>query len=268
MAIGASVGKGAPNHLGDVIVVQHLLNDWLEATAQPPLPTDGDCGPRTIAALTAYQTKVLAFPKPDALVSPGGKTWIALSGGIGSAHLLSGATWWHANQAKYPNSAALADLAPPFRERAVQFVAALKAAGARVTISATRRSGTRAHLMHYCWRIARGELAAAEVPAIRGCPIRWDHGDAAASRKAAREMATLFQIAYQPSLTSNHIAGRAIDMTIDWTGTLSVKDKSGKIRKLGAPRPGDTNADLHAIGATYGVFKLLSDPPHWSDNGR
>ncbi|MDB5964086.1 MAG: hypothetical protein JWQ72_586 [Polaromonas sp.] len=24
---------------------------------------------------------------------------------------------------------------------------------------------------------------------------------------------------------------------------------------------------LHGVGASYGVFKLVSDPPHWSDNG-
>lgn len=27
-------------------------------------------------------------------------------------------------------------------------------------------------------------------------------------------------------------------------------------------------SDLNAVGATHGVNKLVSDPPHWSDNGR
>jgi len=27
------------------------------------------------------------------------------------------------------------------------------------------------------------------------------------------------------------------------------------------------DSDLHSVGATYSVNKLLSDPPHWSDNG-
>ena len=91
MAIGASVGKGGVNDLADVIIVQHLLNDWLGATGQPLLPTDGDCGPRTIAAITAYQAQVVGLPKPDGLVTPGGKTWIALSTGQGSQASLSGA---------------------------------------------------------------------------------------------------------------------------------------------------------------------------------
>ena len=70
MAIGASVGQAGINELADVIVVQHLLNDWLGATAQPPLPTDGDCGPRTVAAISAYQARVLALPAPDGLITP------------------------------------------------------------------------------------------------------------------------------------------------------------------------------------------------------
>jgi hypothetical protein len=36
---------------------------------------------------------------------------------------------------------------------------------------------------------------------------------------------------------------------------------------LGAPQSGITNATLHAIGATYGVHKLLSDTLHWSLDG-
>ncbi|WP_218000386.1 peptidoglycan-binding domain-containing protein [Sphingomonas soli] len=268
MAIGASVGKGGINDLADVIVVQHLLNDWLAATGQPTLPVDGDCGPRTIATITAYQAQVVALARPDGLVTPGGKTWNALSTGQGSQALLSGAAWWRANQAKYPNSEKLADLASPFRERAIEFVDALKAAGAKVIVSATRRNRTRAHLMHYSWRVSRGEIAPRDVPAIAGLAIRWDHGDPARSKKGAQEMSDLFGLAYQPSLTSNHIDGRAVDMTISWTGTIEIKDKAGKKRSLAAPRTGDANTELHKVGATYGVLKLLSDPPHWSDNGR
>ncbi|RYD53769.1 MAG: hypothetical protein EOP60_09680, partial [Sphingomonadales bacterium] len=156
MAIGASVGKSGVNDLGDVIVVQHLLNDWLAATGQPLLSPDGDCGARTIAAITAYQAQIVGLPKPDGLVTPGGKTWTALAGGQGSQASLSGATWWRANQAKYPNSDKLTDLAAPFRERADAFIEALKEAGAKVIVSATRRNRTRAHLMHYSWRVSRG----------------------------------------------------------------------------------------------------------------
>lgn len=267
MAIGASVGRNGVNDLADVLVVQHLLNAWLDATGQEQLPTTGECGPRTIAAITGYQAKVLGLAKPDGLVAPGGRTWSALAGGQGVPAQLSGADWWRANQAKYPNSAAVADLAQPFQANVAAFLKALKDADAAIAISATRRNATRAHLMHYSWRVAKGSIAPNKVPALPGLPIQWDHGDLARSKAAAQAMVDLFQIAYEPSLTSRHIEGRAIDMTIGWTGTLRIKDKTGKTREIAsAPRTGD-NPDLHKLGATYGVIKLVSDPPHWSDDG-
>ncbi|MDH4745953.1 hypothetical protein OMP43_18150 [Sphingomonas sp. CBMAI 2297] len=268
MPIGASVGKNGVNDLADVLVVQHLLNAWLGATGQKLLPTSGECGTLTIAAITGYQARVLAAARPDGLIAPGGRTWIALAAGQGAGPPLSGADWWNANQARYPNSAAVADLAQPFRDNVGAFLKALKDAGASVTISATRRNPIRAQLMHYSWRVAKGLVAPNRVPALPGLDIRWDHGDPARSKAGAQAMSDLFQIAFEPSLTSRHIEGRAIDMTIGWNGTIKVKDKQGKPREIGAPRSGDANTDLHRVGATYGVIKLVSDPPHWSDDGR
>ncbi|NWP28967.1 peptidoglycan-binding protein, partial [Escherichia coli] len=98
-------------------------------------------------------------------------------------------------------------------------------------------------------------VAPNKVPALPGLDIRWDHGDLARSKAVAQAMCDLFQIAFEPSLTSRHIEGRAIDMTIGWNGTIKVKDRQGKAREVGAPRSGDTNPDLHRIGAGYGVIK-------------
>lgn len=280
MAIGASVGRNGVNELADVLVVQHLLNDWLTTLRQPLVPTKGICGPMTIETIEAFQTRVLGSTAPDGRIDPGGKTWNALTArnfapapapaptpAPAAAPKLSGAAWWQANQARFPNSAAVADLVPPFRDKVTAFIAALKDAGASVKVSATRRNPTRAQLMHFCWRVAHGSVAPKNVPAIAGCDIQWDHGDPARSKKGAQEMVDLFGIAFQPSLTSLHIEGRAIDMTIGWNGTMQVRDQSGARRTIGAPRSGDANRDLHAVGASYGVIKLLSDPPHWSDNG-
>jgi peptidoglycan hydrolase-like protein with peptidoglycan-binding domain len=267
VAIGASVGQGGTNDLADVLVVQHLLNAWLERAGEAPLSTDGDCGPRTVAAIRLFQARVLHSPQPDGRVDPGGRTWDALTS-LAAPPPLSGADWWHANQARFPSSNDVADLASPFREQVQAFLKALSAAGAQVTIAATRRNAVRAELMRDSWQVAQGSLAPAAVPPIPGVAIRWDHGDPASSRAAAQDMVDLFDIAYEPSLTSRHIQGRAIDMTIRWTGTLAIKDKTGKLHKLATPRTGEDNAQLHAIGASYGVKKLLSDPPHWSDDGR
>ena len=72
------------------------------------------------------------------------------------------------------------------------------------------------------------------------------------------------------SLTSNHILGKAIDMTITWTKDIKIKDKAGKEYTL-TPNNGAKCEDLHKIGATYGVYKLVKNPPddpHWSFNGK
>lgn len=180
---------------------------------------------------------------------------------------LSGSVWWHANQAKFPNSRDLNDLASPFREQAVSFHDALVAAGATVSVSSTRRDVRRAYLMHYCWKVANGSIKAEDVPAHPGVDIVWDHGDPVKSKAAAAEMKALFGMKYIAALNSIHIEGGAVDMTIRWTGTIQVKDGSGVSHAVGAPRSGSANTLLHEIGATYGVKKLVKDEPHWSATG-
>jgi peptidoglycan hydrolase-like protein with peptidoglycan-binding domain len=278
-SITASVGMGGVNRDPDARTVQGLINRHIAKLGLTPLKVDGRCGQRTMEAIRAFQTRVMMLRMPDGRVDPGGRTIRALDSGApgqpaapqapasaADVARRSGTTWWRANQARFPNSSAVADLAAPFRTNVESFLAALRAGGATVSVSATKRNEIRAYLMHYSWKISKGTVNAADVPAKAGCDIIWDHGDVARSRAGAREMVDLFGIVYQPSLTSLHIAGRAIDMNIDWSGTLSIKDASGKAVSLGAPSNG-SNTALHAVGVTYGVRKLLSDPPHWSDNG-
>lgn len=51
-------------------------------------------------------------------------------------------------------------------------------------------------------------------------------------------------------------------------GPLKIADASGKIVTINTtPRTGADNKQLHAVGKTYGVIKLVADHPHWSDNG-
>lgn len=286
VSIGGSVGETGANQRGDVTAVQQRLR----AHGAPGLKVDGMAGPRTVAAIRAFQSGRLRMVRPDGRVDPGGRTWRALAGNgaatpprraapvggrqppvaaqsgttraAAQAGDLSGSAWWHANQARYPNSQSVDDLVSPFRENAKRFIAALRAAGASVRVSATRRNRIRAHLMHYSWKVAKGQIDASDVPAIDGCDIVWDHGDAARSRAAAAEMVRLFSIVFKPSLTSNHIAGTAIDMTIGFSGTITITDGAGKDVRVGSA------AALNPVGASYGVLKLASDPPHWSANGR
>ncbi len=182
---------------------------------------------------------------------------------------LSGADWWRANQAQYPNSQNIDDLEPGFCSKVEAFIACLRKADATVVISSTRRNAVRAHLMHYSWELANGDVEPDEVPPHSGLDIEWDHGDADASRAAAQEMVNLFGMAHIASLTSNHISGRAIDMTITWKDTLVLTHPAPLLTRIeSSPRSGQ-NHELHNIGAdVFGVRKLVSDPPHWSYNGR
>lgn len=272
--IAKSVGSGGRNNKADVRVVQTLLNNFIHALGLPALDPDGDCGDKTVKAIRKFQSQVVGLSSPDGRVDPGGRTMNALNGvaparpSAGNSNMLSGAAWWHANEGQFANSRKIEDLTPGFREDVERFIAAMRAGGATVSISSTRRNKVRAYLMHFSFRIANGEIAASAVPPEPGCQIIWDHGNAAASRNAAREMRDLFNIAFKPSLTSNHIVGKAIDMTITWNGTLHMVDGQGRNVAVPQPSPGSLNAKLHQVGATYRVLKLLSDAPHWSTNGR
>jgi hypothetical protein len=193
---------------------------------------------------------------------------------------LSGKTWWATNQGKapYSNSTSIDKLDPIFKLNVTAFKKAITDSGAKIVISTTRRSENRAYILHWSWKIAKGLDTADKVPAKIGVDITWDHGDKAASKKAAQEIVTAANIAYQPSLTSNHIKGKAIDWTITWTGNLKIKNKQGKeIEITSMPKHGGSgtthngNTDFHAIGKTYGIIKakfIKIDGPHWSIDGK
>ena len=107
-----------------------------------------------------------------------------------------------------------------------------------------------------------------------GVDIEWDHGDLAKSKAGALEMVCGFGLAVPPkstnapSLTSNHISGKAIDMTITWTGKVKFKKKNGKEIEISYLPNVNANTNLHKIGESYGVKKLKTDAPHWSYDGR
>lgn len=184
--------------------------------------------------------------------------------------LVSGADWVH----RFPHSRDVEDLVSPFREGLKRFLSALSDAGAVVSIATTYRPAERAYLMHYAWRIAREGLDPRAVPMHENIDIEWVHRrannrvDLIASRKAAEDMIAAYGIVYRPALNSQHTRRLAIDMTISWRGDfLLIRNFRGSLVRIeGAPRSGQ-NARLHAVGATYGVIKLVSDPPHWSSDG-
>src|SRR5262249_55779763 len=149
------------------------------------------------------------------------------------------------------------------------FIEAMTDAGGSVSIGTTLRPPERAYLMYNAWRIANGEVKAEDVPAMSGVDIEWVHSSDAESVQSAQDMVDGYQIVAKPALNSRHTQGRAIDMTISWSGTLSIANKDGtKSDITSTPRNGE-NTDLIDVGATYGVIKatFAGDPPHWSDDG-
>lgn len=176
---------------------------------------------------------------------------------------LSGPQW----VARFPGSRSIFDTKPPFLDKISKFHQALVESGAQVKISATFRPPERAYLMHFSLKISKGQIDPRKVPPMSGVNIQWFHGDLARSKSAASQMVAGYNIAFPPALTSRHTQGLAIDMTITWAGTINIKDATGKVRAVGAPRTGQTNGTLHSVGASYGVIKLASDPPHWSSDG-
>lgn len=179
------------------------------------------------------------------------------------ARSLSGASW----VAQFPGSRSTADLIPTFRAAVDAFVAAMLAGGATVQISSTFRPPERAYLMHFSWLIAQGEIDEHAVPPKDGVDIEWVHPTHAASVAAAQAMVQGYQLVHVAALTSRHTEGRAVDMSIAWNGNLAVRTAGGTTTTISSPPQTGANPALHAVGLTYGVVKLLSDPPHWSEDG-
>ena len=185
----------------------------------------------------------------------------------------SGSYWVNWANTHARNSSSVDDLENDFKLKVKAFIQALEDAGAKVDVTATKRHANRAYLFHWCWKIAQNKVKASAVPARIGVDIQWNHGDEAKSKQGAEEMVTGFGLAVPPdstdppSLTSHHIAGKAIDMEISWSAKIKVKKKDGKEVEIEYKTDVNSNKSLHDVGASYGVRKLTSDAPHWSYDG-
>lgn len=182
---------------------------------------------------------------------------------------LSGAQWC----ARFPGDNRLDALDPVFRPKVLAFLAALDSAGASKSIGAVFRPKNRAYLMHWSYMLYTGRVKAKDIPHVNGVPIEWVHPTDAESVKAAGDMCKAYDIHYlgtPPALQSQHEVRLAIDLSIRWTGTLSIAGQDGVIVDITSlPRTG-MNPDLADVGATYGVIKYNrtgTDKPHWSSTG-
>jgi D-alanyl-D-alanine dipeptidase len=182
---------------------------------------------------------------------------------------LSGSSW--VNQ--FPTSRSVDDLQEPFRSSVGRFLKALTQGGTSLRIADTLRPPERAYLMHWSFAIANATANPAKVPLMSGVDIQWvhtdptGHPDFAASKSAASDMVRGYGIVFAPALQSRHSEGLAIDITISWQGDLSIIDSTGAAETIRSEPRNGLNSDLHLIGASYGVIKLVTDPPHWSSDG-
>ena len=167
---------------------------------------------------------------------------------------LSGATWC----ASFPGSASTDDLEEPFKANFLEFLRALKEAGASTHIAATFRPVERAYMMRFCYLIKHKQHKPQKVPTQTGVNIEWDHGDDEKSIAAACEMSTGFDIdtlGTTPAWNSQHTIGFAVDMRISWKDDLSITQKDGTIKIITTSPKDRMNTELHEVGATYGVIK-------------
>ena len=166
--------------------------------------------------------------------------------------------------ARFPSVNDLSALVEPFRDKAVRFVNAMRAAGMDVSITAVYRPPERAYLMHWAWAIAREGQAPGSVPPMPGVDINWNWSG---GKQAAEAMVNAYGIVFGPVLQSRHTQRLAIDMDISWTGQPTIVKADGSRGTIMTQPPSGQNQALWQIGAGYGVIKLASDPPHWSSDG-
>ncbi|MBW4524865.1 MAG: peptidoglycan-binding protein [Phormidium tanganyikae FI6-MK23] len=242
----------------------------------PPLTIDGNFGFGSTKGLTeAYKILDVNFrPRLDAQLSNATKQKLGADYAPGLAILteyarrqrarLSGAQWVRF----FPASSSIDDLASPFRQRVRAFEKALRDGGASIAVTNTYRPPQRAYMMHYAVQLNNRDMAPWDVPPMVGIDIDWVHYTDAASYQAARDMVNAFDIGGNPAaLQSRHTQALAIDWIISWKAPMRIRNGNGQTVTIGTPTDGNDNPNLWDVGATYGVYKLEYDPPHWSVDG-
>ena len=272
-------GRSMPTHADLEEVVKQLpagslwfenITDMAERLGQRNLAKDSATKSAKGAGKAAAATSAAAGQGRDA---DAGGLDTAAAGQAGEqatagGYLKSGADWRaRATANGWTNSIDFADLDPSFGPKAEKFVTALRSSGANVSIGAGLRHPLRARIMHYAWKV--GKLGADPGTANAGCRshginIEWDHGNAEATKAAALALCEAFTLKCQPSLTSNHMGGKAIDITIENLPDVVVLD--GVEHAVGTE--GSTPARVAPIGATIGVIWAGDwDDVHWSLTG-
>ncbi len=187
---------------------------------------------------------------------------------------------------------ALRESAPEsdFADRIEALLTQLEAEGAEVYLASTVRSRERGYLMWGAFSLSRArDQADLERRLARvedrnrawglNIDIRWRHPDGwEATRDAARRMADSYDVVYateRGARSSNHYGADAADLiALDLPRRLTLTAPDGATRSFDLSDP-DEPRDLSLtprliawIEAHWGLKKLRSDYPHWSDARR
>lgn len=192
---------------------------------------------------------------------------------VSSGAILSGANWpGLATSRGWYNALEYDKLAPTFGPKIKKFVEGLRKNGVGVTVSAGLRHKKRAVLMHCAWHVQHGTKTADAANALCQAEgitdIQWNHGSVEASQKAAGAMSKAFGLKAAASLTSNHMGGEAMDLSI--TNVPAALEVDGKKYTAGPKGAGVLDEDkVDHIGKDLGVIWYGSgDYVHWSLTGR
>jgi hypothetical protein len=204
-----------------------------------------------------------------------------------AAQRLSGAHWKKIADDNWggatPN---IAELESSFGSDLTKFLDMLAANNITYSLASGYRPPERSYLFHYCVKVAKGKIAPKDVPAMAGVDIVWDHGNAAASKAGAQALADAFGLVGVAAHPSNHNAGTAVDMKLDFSGNKSNKltyniggktitrtIKTSDEARVGVSAKGKSisgigSRELSKAGADFGVKRAVdSDIVHWSRTG-
>jgi hypothetical protein len=174
-----------------------------------------------------------------------------------------------------------------FAGRIEVLLAALREAGASVSLNSTVRSPERGYLMWGAFLLSRCETEPELEAAIalleernaewqRNVPIEWRHRAGwRETREAAREMADTYQVVYASedgARASDHYTGSAVDLTaVALPRELILRAPDGTRRRFDLSASDETR-DLSLspelidwVEVHYALRKLESDYPHWTD---
>jgi len=201
---------------------------------------------------------------------------------------LSGAHWKQIADDRWGGATPdIAELESSFGADLTAFLDVLAANNITYQLESGYRPPQRSYLFHYCVKVAKGKITPSKVPAMDGVDIVWDHGNLGASKAGAQAVADAFGLVGVAAHPSNHNAGTAVDMKLDFSGnssnkiTYSVGGKSITrtiktsdearvgVSARGKSISGIASRELSKAGADFGVKRAVdSDIVHWSRSGR